>query len=266
MTDIRRSPRASGRVGAVTRAFATAALLTFGAACTFAAGSDTAPAKDQNPGPAAQATAKTATAQPAVKAEAKTTTAAKQTADAAKTAAVKKAEPAAATTSGGNSVTTKPGAAVAKAAPATAKAAPSKPAASKKPATKAARAASAPASAVQSAQPREDAVTYHYNALGRRDPFNPLVDGFIPADQGGAAPPDIGGLKVVGIVWGANDKFALVEDPRGNSMVLRRGDKVMNGVVEGLKRESLIVKITVDGQSQSVEIPLMRKGDDHDNR
>ncbi len=108
----------------------------------------------------------------------------------------------------------------------------------------------------------DEHLTYQYNALGRRDPFQSLVDGqFVGADVGGDAPPDPGGIKVVGIVWGATDQFALVEDVRGNSYVLRRGDKVQNGVVESLRRDALIVNITAEGQSQSVVIPLTRKGD-----
>ena len=108
----------------------------------------------------------------------------------------------------------------------------------------------------------DDHLTYQYNALGRRDPFQSLVDGaFVGADQGGDAPPDIGGVKVVGVVWGASDQFALVEDARGNSFVLRKGDKIQNGYVEGLKRDGVIVNITTDGQSQSVVIPLTKKGE-----
>lgn len=108
----------------------------------------------------------------------------------------------------------------------------------------------------------DDHLTYQYNALGRRDPFQSLVEGeFVGADVGGDAPPDVGGIKVVGIVWGATDQFALVEDVRGNSFVLRKGDKVQNGYVEGLKRDGVIVNLTAEGQSQSVVIPLVRKGD-----
>jgi len=108
----------------------------------------------------------------------------------------------------------------------------------------------------------DEHLTYQYNALGRRDPFQSLVDGaFVGADVGGDAPPDPGGIKVVGIVWGATDQFALVEDVRGNSYVLRKGDKVQNGYVEALKRDAIVVTITSDNQSQSVEIPLERKGD-----
>ncbi len=105
-------------------------------------------------------------------------------------------------------------------------------------------------------------LTYQYNALGRRDPFTALVGGdFVGADVGGDAPPDPGGMKVVGIVWGATDQFALVEDARGNSFVLRKGDKVQNGYIESLKRDAVLVTVTADGQSQTVSIPLERKGD-----
>lgn len=105
-------------------------------------------------------------------------------------------------------------------------------------------------------------MTYQYNALGRRDPFQAMVDGgFVGNDVGGDAPVDVGAIKVVGIVWGTNDKFALAEDARGNSLVLRQGDKVMNGVVSDLKRDAVLVNLTVDGQSESVVIPLTRKGE-----
>ncbi len=108
----------------------------------------------------------------------------------------------------------------------------------------------------------DDHLTYQYNALGRRDPFQSLVSGgFVGADVGGDAPPDPGGIKVVGIVWGATDQFALVEDVRGNSLVLRKGDKVQNGYVTALKRDAVVFSLTADGQTQSVVIPLIRKGD-----
>ncbi len=115
---------------------------------------------------------------------------------------------------------------------------------------------------VQAVAHLDQKLTYQYNALGRRDPFQPMIGGeFVGADVGGDAPVDVGGMKVVGIVWGTEDKFAMAEDGRGQSLVLRVGDKVMNGVVEGLRREAVVVRITSDGQTQSVTIPLTRKGD-----
>jgi hypothetical protein len=40
----------------------------------------------------------------------------------------------------------------------------------------------------------------------------------------------------------------------------------MNGVVSGLKRDALLVSITADGQTESVAIPLTRKGESNGNR
>jgi hypothetical protein len=118
-----------------------------------------------------------------------------------------------------------------------------------------------PGAVVQSSEHLDDQVAYQYNALGRRDPFQPLMGGeYVGADVGGDAPPDVGGIKVVGIVWGDADQFALVEDARGDSHILRRGDKVMNGYVESLNRNAMVVNLTLDGQSQSVTVPLTRKG------
>jgi hypothetical protein len=111
--------------------------------------------------------------------------------------------------------------------------------------------------------PIADKVIYQYNALGRRDPFQALVGGGFVGAEEEAAPPDVGGIKVVGIVWGPDDKFALIEDPRGNSHVLRTGDRVMNGVVDGLRRDAMIVKITNENGTDVVTIPLTRKGDDN---
>jgi len=108
----------------------------------------------------------------------------------------------------------------------------------------------------------DEHITYQYNTLGRRDPFQSMLEGeFVGADVGGDAPPDIGGLTVVGIVWGDSDRFALCEDARGNSHILRKGDKVMNGVVQELKRDGVVMNLTVDDQSESVTIPLTRKGE-----
>ncbi len=119
-----------------------------------------------------------------------------------------------------------------------------------------------PGAGVQPVAHLEQRLTYQYNALGRRDPFQPLIGGeFVGADVGGDAPVDVGGMKVVGIVWGTDDKFAMVEDGRRQGMVLHVGDKVMNGVVESLRRDALVVKLTTDGLTQSVAIPLTRKGD-----
>lgn len=166
--------------------------------------------------------------------------------------------------------TSAPAAAAAKAVPAAAKPAAVKPArqtpsnavVAVKPSAVTPARSTGKGTGVANAPSLEQQVAYQYNALGRRDPFQAMAGGtFVGDDLGGDAPPDVGGIKVVGIVWGASDKFALVEDARGTSRVLRAGDKVMNGVVETLKRDAVVVRMTVDGQTEQVAIPLTRKGD-----
>ena len=122
-----------------------------------------------------------------------------------------------------------------------------------------------PVGSASSAGHIDEHVTYQYNALGRRDPFQSLLTGeYVPENDpetGKQLPPDPGGMKIVGIVWGPTDQFAMVEDARGNSYVLRKGDKVQSGYVESLRRDAVVVNITADGQSQTVVIPFVRKGD-----
>jgi len=147
------------------------------------------------------------------------------------------------------------------------------PAASRRPGTRAASSGGSGSALVTAVSPEpanaslgrvDEHVTYQYNALGRRDPFQSLLTGeYVPDhdEAGNATPPDPGGMKIVGIVWGASDQFAMVEDARGNSYVLRKGDKLQNGFVESLRRDAVVVNITADGQSQTVVIPFVRKGD-----
>jgi hypothetical protein len=106
----------------------------------------------------------------------------------------------------------------------------------------------------------DEHLTYQYTTLNRRDPFQSLLTGEYVAQED-HADPDPGGMKIVGIVWGATDQFAMVEDARGNSYVLRKGDKLQNGFVESLRRDAVVINVTTDGQSQTVVIPFVRKGD-----
>lgn len=129
----------------------------------------------------------------------------------------------------------------------------------------ASKTAAKPAAVVQPMTQRDEHVTYQYNALGRRDPFESLVGGDFVSAEVSNAPPDVGGLTVVGIVWGDADKFAMVEDATSKSFVLRQGDKVMNGFVQALKRDAVVISTTVDGQTELVTVPLTRKGEKNAN-
>lgn len=99
---------------------------------------------------------------------------------------------------------------------------------------------------------------YVYDSLNRRDPFASLVSGSFETEVGTPL-LDVSSMKLVGIVWGATDKFALVEDGHGHGFVLRVGDPVLNGYIAGLTKEELIVKQSSYGDTQTVTIQLQRK-------
>jgi hypothetical protein len=99
---------------------------------------------------------------------------------------------------------------------------------------------------------------YVYNSLNRRDPFASLVSGSFEGEVGTPL-LDVSSMKLVGIVWGASDKFALVEDGHGHGFVLRVGDPVLNGYIAGMTKEELIVKQSSYGDTQTVTIQLQRK-------
>ena len=99
---------------------------------------------------------------------------------------------------------------------------------------------------------------YVYKTVGRRDPFASLLEGEFETTVGNPL-MDVSSMKLVGIVWGSSDKFALVEDGRGHGHVLRVGDPVINGYVVGLTKEELMVRQSSYGDTQTVTIQLQRK-------
>lgn len=96
---------------------------------------------------------------------------------------------------------------------------------------------------------------YFYAGTGLRDPFASLVDGRF-VSQNAKQLPDVGSIELLGVIWGENDKFAMVEDREGNGFVLRVGDPVVNGEVAGITRESLTVRQHFFGTSTTVTLKL----------
>jgi hypothetical protein len=102
---------------------------------------------------------------------------------------------------------------------------------------------------------------YAYTGDGRRDPFQSLLDGRFQG-SGDASLIDVGDIHLVGIMWGASDKFALVEDSRGRGFVLRVGDPVVNGYISGISKTELQIVQNAFGESQSMSIKLQPKEGD----
>jgi hypothetical protein len=109
--------------------------------------------------------------------------------------------------------------------------------------------------------------SYVYTSSNRRDPFASLLDGRFQAQSGDGALIDVGDLHLVGIMWGASDKFALVEDTRGRGFVLRVGDPVLNGYISGISKAEIQVVQNAFGETQTLSIQLKPKeGDDNATR
>jgi hypothetical protein len=103
---------------------------------------------------------------------------------------------------------------------------------------------------------------YAYTSGGRRDPFQSLIDGKFQGHSGDGSLVDVGDIHLVGIMWGAADKFALVEDSRGRGFVLRVGDPVVNGYISGITKSELQIVQNAFGESQSMSIKLQPKEGD----
>ena len=98
---------------------------------------------------------------------------------------------------------------------------------------------------------------YFYSSFARRDPFASLIKGTFASSNSGDL-LDIGELSLVGVVWGDDDKFAVVQDRRDRVHVLREGDRVVNGKVTKVTQTSLTVAHYFFGETANVTIHLQQ--------
>ena len=103
---------------------------------------------------------------------------------------------------------------------------------------------------------------YFYQSWGRPDLFAALVAGEF--ERGEAAElVDVNNAKLVGVMWGPTDQFALVEDGSGNGYILRVGDRVQNGRVVAVQKNSLVASVSLYGITNRV---ILRLDDGKDER
>lgn len=96
---------------------------------------------------------------------------------------------------------------------------------------------------------------YFYSSFARRDPFGSLISGnFASTNENDLL--DIGEISLVGVVWGGQDKFAVVQDQRKHVHVLREGDRVVNGKVIKVTRTSLTAQHYFFGETANVTIQM----------
>jgi len=96
---------------------------------------------------------------------------------------------------------------------------------------------------------------FFYQSFGRDDPFGVLVSGDF--EQGSAAElVDMNSAHLVGVMWGQEDKFALVEDGEGFGYILRVGDRVRSGRVVSIRKSTLTARVTLYGITNKVVLKM----------
>jgi type IV pilus assembly protein PilP len=120
-----------------------------------------------------------------------------------------------------------------------------KPAAPAKPATQ--KAAAAPAVAPK-AEEKIEQQTYDYNAKGRRDPFQSLVEVAKAKPRKVGNKPienfDVDEIRLTAIIWNNRDNYALITLPDGKSYTLRKGMTLglYGGKVVDITREEVLIR------------------------
>jgi hypothetical protein len=100
--------------------------------------------------------------------------------------------------------------------------------------------------------------SYYYSAFNRRDPFRSLISGsFVRNEKMELV--SLSAVELVGIVKGELDRFALLEDDKGFSYILRVGDKVQHGTVVSIGDQSMVARVTNFGQTSKFTLHLVQR-------
>lgn len=96
---------------------------------------------------------------------------------------------------------------------------------------------------------------FFYQSYGKDDPFKVLVDGNYQQSVATEL-VDMNSANLVGVMWGQEDRFALVEDGEGFGYILRVGDRVRSGRVVSIRKNSLTARVTLYGITNKVVLKL----------
>ncbi|MEW5744810.1 MAG: pilus assembly protein PilP [Nitrospirota bacterium] len=111
---------------------------------------------------------------------------------------------------------------------------------------------SAPAAALGKPVPdkepeKETAAAYEYTALGRRDPFTPLVVK-ADTDKKKGVPPienyEVSEFKLIAVLWGRDGYYAVITLPDGKSYTIREGMRLglHKGKVFRILRDTVVIR------------------------
>jgi len=95
---------------------------------------------------------------------------------------------------------------------------------------------------------------YYYQAFNRRDPFQSLITGTYEEAQTDLV--DIYKVRLVGVLSGGMDKYAMLEDNNGIGHILKVGDPIRNGSIISVAKRSLVARVSLYGQTSSITLDL----------
>lgn len=115
-----------------------------------------------------------------------------------------------------------------------------------------------PAATESKKKPKIRENSFYYSAFNRRDPFASLIQGKFVSNKK-MDPVMLGRVELVGIVNSELDRFALLEDDKGFSYIMRVGDRVKNGSVVAIGDESMVARVTNFGQTRKFTLRLAKQ-------
>ncbi len=101
---------------------------------------------------------------------------------------------------------------------------------------------------------KKEVVRSYYNARGRRDPFQSVVNSQSLGKQArifGSLPPlqrkDISDLKLIGIVWGSFGPRAIITTSSGKGYTVRIGTRIglNRGVIKEITQNEVLIEETI---------------------
>jgi len=96
---------------------------------------------------------------------------------------------------------------------------------------------------------------FFYQSYGKEDPFLSLVSGEYEKQKSSEV-ADVNSARLVGVMWGEDDRYGLVEDGEGFGYILRVGDRVRNGRVVSIRKHALTARVTLYGITNTVVLKL----------
>ena len=86
---------------------------------------------------------------------------------------------------------------------------------------------------------------YSYSPVGKTDPFRPIAPPVEPIKNPTPLEKwDLAQLKLIAVVMGPSQPYAMVEDPKGKGHTIRRGDRIgkNRGRVVGISTRKVTIK------------------------